>query len=166
VIALVCLILFGLLQVALLYSAREALQYSAGRGLRARTVGFNRFMVFKTVRIGSIPAAGRILEPVAPGSPTQQYNLEAARIPLYLDAENYDRLPAILDYEDWPTIDHSEPLLQADGTLRMTVAQRYPLRLPFHRAFHEGDVAELGAADPIENYLEQHFDLYMTDEGW
>src|ERR1035437_1927236 len=88
VLALVCLVLFGLFEISQLFAAQEILDYAAARGARAETVGFNRFMVEKTVRVGAIPNAGRLINPVVSGGPAAQSDAELARIPLYLAAEN------------------------------------------------------------------------------
>ena len=63
VIGLTCLLFFGLLQISQLFAAREVLYHAAARGARAKTVGFNRWMVTKAVRVGAIPNAGRMLVP-------------------------------------------------------------------------------------------------------
>ena len=161
VIALISLILFGLLQVSQLFAAKEVLRYAAGRGLRAKAVGFNRFMVFKTVRVGAIPSAGKMVTPAPVGGPAAQHTLEAPHIPLYLGANDYGDLPAILDYQDWDTIHYDDPTAQIDGTLRLVVAQDVPLRFAMHRAFYAADDVALAG----ESYLESHYDLYMNDEG-
>ena len=165
VIALICLVFFGVFQISQMFAAQEVLSYAAGRGLRAKTVGFNQFMVFKTVRIGAIPNAGRLINPGYAGGPAAEEALEHARIPLYLAGEEYGQLPAILDYEFWNTpneIDAAAPVTGLDGTLHLDISQDYPLQMPFHRAFYGGDSVTLhGQAD-----LDDHFPLYMTDEGF
>lgn len=62
-ILLICLVFIGIFQVSQIYVAREILHYSAARAVRARTVGFNKWMVRKVARVGAIANAGRILEP-------------------------------------------------------------------------------------------------------
>ena len=155
------LILFGLLQVSRLTAAREVLDYAASRGLRAKTVGFNRFMVYKTIRVGAIPNAGRLVTPPYTGGPTAEYNLERSRIPHYLAADNYGQLNAVLDYADWDTIQPGVPSDNGDGTLHLTVAQNVPLDDPFHRAYYASNAVELEG----ESYLDNHYTLYMNDEG-
>jgi len=130
VIGFACLLLFGLLQISQLFAAREVLYHAAARGARAKTVGFNRWMVTKAVRVGAIPNAGRMLVPeydrdqpsdlqnlVATLGPGELWDealsatpmsgrvpIERARIPEYLATENYPRSLHILDYEDWNSI--------------------------------------------------------------
>lgn len=159
--ALVCLCFFGVFQISQLFAAQEVLNYAAGRGARARTVGFNRFMVYKTIRVGSIPNAGRLVNPVYAGGPSQEYALESARIPLYLGGENMGQLQAILDYDAWDTVHAGGSFSVGDGTLRQTVDQDVPLRYPFHRAFYDADSISLRG----QNDLDEHFPLYLNEEG-
>lgn len=162
VLALVCLVFFGLFQISRLFAAKEVLQYAAERGARAKTVGFNRFMVHKTVRVGAIANAGRMLNPAPGGGPAREHALESARIPLYLGAEYWGRLDAILKYEDWDSIDVSPAASLGNGTLRLTLEQAYALRSPFHRAFYAADTVPLRA----EVTLDEHYPLYLDDWGW
>jgi len=162
VIAAISLILLGVFQVSELFAAKEVMAYAAGRGLRARTVGFNRFMVYKTVRVGSIPAAGLLTTPAPAGGPREQGRLERPRIPLYLGADHWGDLDAILNYERWDSIEPLQPVLEPGGVWHMTVRQDYPLRIAFHRAFYDADSVTLTG----ESDLEDHFTLYMDDEGY
>lgn len=136
VIVFLCLLFLGLFQLAHAYVAREVLYHAAARSARARTVGFNRWMVEKTARVAAIPNAGPLTQPVVPGvdqtlanalatmqpgafwdfalrstptSPTVA--TELARIPEYLASENEPRGRAILDYANWNTISAPEPTI-------------------------------------------------------
>jgi hypothetical protein len=77
VICFLCLLFLGLFQLAHAYGSREVLFYAAARAARAKTVGFNRFMVQKTMMVAAIPNAGRMIEPV-PDSTTGNFNDDAA----------------------------------------------------------------------------------------
>lgn len=162
VVAMVCVLFFGIFQVSQLFAAQEVLSYAAGRAARARTVGFNRFMVFKTIRVGTIPNAGRLVNPLYEGGPAESYALESARIPLYLGAEDYGRLRPILDYADWNTIRGGVSSSVGDGTMREEVSQTVPLRYPFHRPFYAADSVEMRG----ETTLDEHYTLYLDDAGW
>lgn len=163
VIAVVCLILFSLFQISQLFAAQEVLDYAAGRGARAITVGFNRFMVEKTVRVGAIANAGRMINPSYQGGPAAEHALEAARIPLYLGAENEGQLRAILDYERWNTISFGAASFMGDGTFRFSVRQDMPLtNNPFWRAITTDSTLKLSG----ENQLDEHYTLYLEDAGW
>ena len=166
VIFLIAFIFAGLFQVSQLFAAREVLNHAAARGARAKTVGFNWWMVEKSIRVASIPNAGLLTAPpfqdqdatlanlmrtrrpgamweevlgIVPAS--QQFDLEIARIPEYLASENDVRSDYILDYADWDSVrgDHvsgAPGSSSADPILHIRVNQNYPLRIPGHRAFY------------------------------
>ena len=162
VVTLVCLVFFGIFQISQLYAAQEVLDYASGRGARARTVGLNRFMVLKTIRVGAIPNAGRMVNPDYQGGLAAGHALEAARIPLYLGAENAGQLTPTLDYDAWNTVQAGSASSSGDGTLVQEVKQEVPLTYPFHRAFYAADSVELKG----ETHLDEHYTLYMDDAGW
>ena len=180
VVALTALVLFGVLQVVLLYAAAEVVTRSAASGARAGAVGLNDFMVAKCVRVAAIPNAGALLTPEAGASPvgglwrtarpgtlweyavasapsSPRLEAELSRIPLYLGADWAGQLPAILDYADWDTV--GGPGLSAPDpiSLRSETRQDYPLRFPFHRVFYLGDSVPLRG----EVTLEDHAALYL-----
>ena len=136
--AVVCLLFFSVFQISQLFAAQEVLEYTAGRAARARTVGFNQFMVYKTMRVGAIPNAGVLVNPSCQGGPSKEHQLESARIPLYLGGDNQGTLKAILDYKTWDTIQEKVHVSVGDGTLLEIVGQDYPLVYPFHKAFYAG----------------------------
>lgn len=187
VIALICLLFTGLFQISQLFAAREILHHAAARGARAKTVGFNRWMVNKAVRVASIPNAGKMIEPpfenenlalrnaaatlragnfweyalTAQPSSLQQ-SLEAARIPEYMASHNLPRSRWILDYEDWDTIHIDDHTSLASPIVHITVSQDYPLRMPLHRAFYAADSVALEG----DSYLENYYPLYIDDMHW
>ncbi len=162
-VALVCLTFFGVFQLSQLFAAQEVLDYAAGRGARARTVGFNHFMIEKTIRVGAIPNAGRLVNPIPSGGPSGQYAMESARIPLYLAGENEGRLRAILHYAAWNTIIFGASSSLGDGTLRQDIEQEVSLtNNPFHRAFYASDTITLSG----ECTLDEHYTLYLDEAGW
>lgn len=182
VIILLCLILFGIVQYVIMLSATEVIQFSADASVRARAVGFNRFMVYKVNRVASIANAGAMRTPeersfgdaelwnelnagqsfVASISSNprsgQFHEIEQFTIPLFLGSEHWGRMQGILDYEDWDTV--SSPIYT--GTLGHTVGvvvrQDYPLRMPMLSTFSGGDSIrirkEARLADHSELYLE------------
>ena len=62
-IALICVIFFGAMQISNLYASREILAHAAARGARAKTVGFNWWMVKKSINVATIPNSGRLITP-------------------------------------------------------------------------------------------------------
>ncbi|MGQ9662154.1 MAG: hypothetical protein ACUVWX_07435 [Kiritimatiellia bacterium] len=184
-VALICIVFFGLFQLSQLAVGREVLHHAAARAARARTVGFNRWMVTKCARVALIPNAGKMLEPqtdfapsplldmvlnLKPGElwdealrsyPTSpQYEIERVRIPEYLASRNPGRAAATLDYEDW---DHIAVQDITDATkIHSRARQEYPLRIPLHRAFYATDDVTLEG----ESHIENHYSLYIDDRGW
>ena len=178
VIALLSLVLFGILQVARLYVARETLDYAATAAARARIVGFNDFMIHKVARVANIPNAGRRETPdlvrdtggawgdqtpgqawdvalrATPGSP--HYELERSRIPLYLAAENGGELPAILEYEEWDELRYTVGP-EGSVSIRVDTRQEVPMTLPFHRTFYAADEVTLEG----DATMEDHAALYL-----
>jgi hypothetical protein len=192
VICLICVVFMIMLQVAELTVAREVLFYAASCSARARTVGFNKFMVQKTGRIACIPNAGKMTTPdyenddpylsslitnkpgivfenvvANPPPPSGQYELERARIPDYLAAENLGRAEYYLNYDNWDSIVFDPGAGQmGDGTipqiLHVTAQQTYELWVPLHRTFYAGDTIDLQGSCDIEN----HYPLYIDDQSW
>ena len=165
VIILISLIFFGILQLSQIFAAQEVLDYAAGRGARAKTVGLNDFMVHKTVRIGSIPNAGLLEWPDVPGGPADQYEVESSRIPFFLGAQSYSELRPILHYTNWHSVTYDvdvDPISSGMDILRVRAEQDYPLWVPFHRAFYAGDTIEMEGNAVIES----HFSLYMDEGYW
>ncbi|MBU0679438.1 MAG: pilus assembly protein [Verrucomicrobia bacterium] len=180
IVALLCLIFFGAFQLSQLFVAREVMDHAATAVARARSVGFNDFMVYKVGRVAAIPNAGRMtypevetssggLLPVATAIPgdlwdtamaanpvSPQYAIESALIPLYLGAEWGGQLPAILDYNEWDSVDMYVNEID-EALARGRTTQDYPLRFPFHRAFYAGDEVRIEGDSRLAN----HYPLYL-----
>ncbi len=178
---LLCLILFGVVQYVLMLTAKEVVQYGADASIRARTVGFNRFMVWKVSRVATIPNAGRMQSPanysagdwaawqqnnagtafrtaVSSSPRSRQFaEVEQFTIPLYLGGQNHATLPGVLDYADWDTVNGPAYLGTAGETIGARVSQDYPLRMPFLRAFSDNNEIRLHG----EAWLADHAELYL-----
>ncbi|MBM4162952.1 MAG: hypothetical protein FJ222_00670 [Lentisphaerae bacterium] len=127
----ICLLFFLFFQLCLGFASRDVLDHAAARAARARTVGFNQWMVHKAMRVAAIPNAGRLLVPndivvdddpilngswrlMTPGevwdmaltsTPTSpKVGIELARIPDYLYSPWQEWAEAILDYERWDDV--------------------------------------------------------------
>ena len=157
VIALICLILSGFFQLSQLYAAKEISAHACFRGARAKTVGFNDFMVGKVVWVGAIPNAGKMTFPETSGGPLGQMALERGRIPLYLGAE-WHMMDGILQYEDWGTIICSYPD-DLGLTFQFSVSQDMPLRFfpALFSAFYSDNTMPVGTEQEMEN----HASLYL-----
>ena len=80
VVIIICILLFGLFQLSRLFVAEEILQFAAARGARARAIGMNDFMVYKTIRAATIVNAGKMQQPllVDGSDPLAQRQVEGA----------------------------------------------------------------------------------------
>ncbi len=196
VMALICLIFMGVFQVSMIFSAREILNHASARGARAKTVGFNHWMVTKAVRVASIPNAGRLIEPdfvnedtflrseiagaetggqlwerllrVTPSS--LQYNLERARIPEYLAAHNWPRANWVLNYDRWNTVQWEGDYFTAapDGTVSPNPMVHIQARqdYPLVAPMHRTFYAADNVPLEGEAWLENHYPLYLDDRNW
>ncbi len=190
VVVIGCLICFGAFQISQLYAGRAVLSYAAAAAARARSVGFNDFMVYKVTRAAAIPNAGQIVVPQvqrggglaaivrdpAPGrvgrlwalalaaDPTSpQAAIERSRIPLYLGATRWGELLAILDYENWDDIHYLEGP-GSDTLLMVSTRQRYELVWPFVRAFYAGNRVSLRSGLEQEFLVrDKHYPLYLQE---
>lgn len=139
VLLVLCLALFGFLQIALSAGEREVLHHAAARAARAKAVGFNDWMAAKAARVAAIPVSGRLLEGAewdGEGGTAGRTAFELSRIPSYLASENHARAEWILDYEEWKNgalRTHAGASLLGDGMLRYRVDHRAPLLMPFSR---------------------------------
>ena len=68
VMVLLCLILFGILQVSYVVAARNVVSYTAIATARAASVGLNDFMLYKVSHYASIPSAGPVRTPTGFGA--------------------------------------------------------------------------------------------------
>lgn len=159
VMLLACLLFFGLFQFAHLFTCKAILEHAAARAARARTVGFNYFMVEKSARVAAIPASGRRLAPAPMGvggeltaalrsgrigdiwdlalhsrAYAPGIQMEVNRVPDYMASINHPTADHILDYELWDalSVDIDENLNlsgETPGTLTVRLRQRHPLLL-------------------------------------
>ncbi|MCX6996531.1 MAG: pilus assembly protein [Kiritimatiellaeota bacterium] len=181
VVVVLCLLLFGMLQVSHLYMVSEVLDYAATAGARAHSVGFNAFMVEKTIQVAAIPASGRMLNPsmasVAVANPvwgtqrvgwlwdfalrshpdSRQFNdIERVRIPEYLGAEWWQRY-GYLNYEAWDNHALQAFMFETADSVEARVQLEVPVRFPFHRAFYGADMVPYESKVTMEN----HYPMYL-----
>lgn len=202
-ILFICLLFFGVFQLAHAFASREILRYAATRAARARTVGFNGWMVHKVLRVAAIPNAGTMTVPadevfvhpeleaaMAAGTPGAIWDLalaasphsaradfELARLGDYLASPNEPTADQLLDYEDWDDIrgqgigGNGVPPTLATDRLEVEVRQDYPLQFYVQMLFElagavtpamrDGTLRLRGAYE-----IENHYPLYLDDEGW
>jgi len=193
VTALICLIFLGMIQVSQLFAAREILTHAVNRGLRAKTVGFNRWMVEKCVRVAAIPNAGRMtvppyepenellrerVETLKPGElwawtvaegypPAAQAELELARIPHFLAGDNPYESYAVLDYDNWDSITMSGPGWGAiDPFTPDVLTGRVRQAYPLWVPLHRAFYNADSVDLAVEASIENHHALYLEDLDW
>jgi hypothetical protein len=160
---ILCLILFGLLQIFYLNIAQLFSDYAAFSAARSRSVGFADYLVGRSARVASIGASGNILFPEGEtyGGPLQQFGVEAVRIPEYIRGERWLFYgigdPAEPQW-DWGNLGVN--IRQGIGMVESTVSlNRYPLHFPMRRAFtYDDDVNIAGGArlaDHAGSFLEE-----------
>jgi len=178
VIILTSLVFLAVFQYAQLFSAKMILTHAAARAARARTVGFNHWMITKSARVASIPAAGKRLVPEYSGvdpaitaalrenrvgdiwdlalrSNTRSPGimLERGRIPEYMGTVNNPTAEYLLDYELWEklSVDLDEGL-NLDGTtpsdIEVNVRMRHPLLISL-RALIDGELIDASQDEDI-----------------
>jgi len=191
VIAVVCLLFLGIFQLSQIVAAKEILSHAAARGARAETVGFNRWMVAKVIRVAAIPNAGRMIVPefenedlalreqvatLRPGDlflyalgavpASLQAEIERARIPEYLDTDNAVRTGHVLDYSRWDSVHYHVSAYSGNPPgpimVDVRVTQAYSNWVPLHAAFYAADVVHLAATNTIES----HYPLYIDPYAW
>ncbi len=106
----ICLILFGLLQVFYVTAAQMITDYSAFRAARSETVGFNEEIVEREGKLKAIAASGRMRFPVdmAAGS-ADSYPYSSAVGQFYwerLAITDYMEMRRTLKYEYWNPADN------------------------------------------------------------
>ncbi len=174
VLLVVCLVLFGFLQVSHAFAGREVMRHAAARAARARTVGFNSWMCEKVMLAAAIPASGKMLVPEdaprdmaladdisrRPGSlwdwavkaePTSvRASYEENRIPSFLDCDNVERAEAVLNYEGWDDITASGLSGSAfdDNMIDVRIRKRQPLDV-FVRMLNDWSGFAAGGADGL-----------------
>jgi hypothetical protein len=185
VILLLCLILFGMVQLVLMMTATEMIQFSADSAVRAKAVGLNEFMASKVSVIASIPNSGARTAPnPRPGTSgtdwENQRNAgdafdlsfrnvrsrsdEIVYFPGYLETLHAGQAMAMLNYERSAYaltrngFEVSHPRFTYLGALvRAEVSQEYPLTMPLFRTFSERNSIRItGSAE-----LAHHAELYL-----
>ena len=100
VMLFLCLVFFGVYEYANLLTAHTVVNYAAQRAARARAVGFNDFMVTKTVRVATASVAGKCRSHDDRGNDLSTATL-VSRMGSYLEAECEACTKGILDFELW-----------------------------------------------------------------
>ena len=186
----------GLFQLSQIFVAREVLHHSAARAARAKTVGFNRFMVYKCMRVAAIPNAGKMIVPtfanqneklraaIATSSPgqlwsdvltrandldysTEQTELELALMPDFLASDNIARARFIMDYEDWDSVGyHDATPVLEDLSVGSVLHSETSQTYPLKIPLHRAFYLSDSVNLSGDSYLENHYSSYIDDMFW
>ncbi len=145
---LICLVLFGLLQVFHLYVAKLIYGYSAFTAARSGAVGFADYLVERSARVASIGAAGNMTAPEGlanTAGPISQLGFERVRVPEYIQGKQH------LNYEHWPHIYGQIPVYNSEES-HTRLGCDYPLELPMREAFTKEDSVDVHGEASVANY--------------
>ncbi len=162
VIALLCVVLFMMLQVSYVVSSRNIISYASIAAARAAAVGLDEDMVKTVVHYATIPTAGPMIFPdpkvfrkyrnegntvgsqwdYALSSSTEPRSERGEyEVAMRTEFHRRDYPLAVLAYENWSPEGEAE--VYSDFTdddyneeiLEVTVSQKLPLTYPFSRVF-------------------------------
>ena len=140
-----------LFRLSHMLTGKILLEHAAMRVARARAGGMNSFMCEKAARVSVIPVAGKRLWPTGD---TLDYEMERARVPIYMGTPDPAVARGVLEYEGWNRMS-VDP---GDGTVSRT-------SLGFSLF---GD-AEGNGADTFELEgeagVEANYTYFMNDQG-
>lgn len=187
VIIMLCLILFGMLQVSYLIMARDVISFSAFASARALTVGMNEEFVERVARVTTIPSGGppfrsgpqhtplpqdtpgRMWDNAVETSPgSDQFWYEHYLIPWYLGAEDESQLDSLLNYHYWVSSDTAVKAASSGAgaaEAEVTVSQNVPLAFPFARAFfHESETVMIVRGSEGGAYVYEEVPAYLIEQ--
>lgn len=187
VMFVLCLILFGLIQVSYLVAAKDVISFSAITACRSATVGMHDEFVNRVVRTTSIPMAGpsisvsftdermnqngpigSVWDRALSASPvSDQFWAEYYAIPYYLGTSDESELSSWLNYYNWV---HSDTLITADpsrsdDTVGVYVQQYVPLVFPFARLFYRGNMGQMTRANGVSEVPRSRMDAFLEIEN-
>lgn len=186
-IIMLCLILFGILQVSYLVAAKDVISFSAFAACRAATVGMKEDFVNRVVRTTSLPMAGPMLNNQYivrnPGSSvsegkiwdqallatpsSDQYWMEQYAIPYYLGAGDTAEMTGILNYYNWVNMGTliTSSTRYTQGSVEVAVSQNVPIAFPFARAFYRGNMGTMTRQDGTHTVPRSPITAQLTVEN-
>ena len=175
-ILLICLILFGLLQVFLIYTAQEFTDYASFRTARSISVGFNDTLAKVEARTRAIPVSGTVLTPSelktssykefftsssykqGDGVYDYYYRLRRA-IRNYMEGYRYLECEYWMGDNSYETKLEAKLIRQNNRVTSEVKFENYPLRLPFAQAFVSERIQDISATVDLKN----HSSLYLEN---
>ena len=186
-VIMLCLILFGILQVSYLIMARDVITFSAFASARSLSVGMKEEFVERVARTASIPVAGPIITPsslvdhaglpdegqgamwdraLGEGPRSDQFWVEHYLIPYYLGADDEGDLDDILNYLNWVNSDTElsiESSEAGDEEAEVTISQYVPLAFPFAKVFFQNDMGMIVRRSG-DGYVSREVPLYLVEQ--
>ena len=167
-ISLICLFLFGLLEVSNLYLHHELVHYASSCGARSVTVGLDDLMVRKSMYVALLPISGVSLTRNA-GSDMWDYALanraessaaedELKVIPVYLDSDS-GYATGVLNYDEWANLDTAIVADLASDLVHTKIEKTETLRHAFSRWIF--GVTKINFGDDSYYQIENHAGLYL-----
>ena len=148
---LLCLIMFSLMEVGILYKNQMIADHTAFVMARSYCVGFASDVVQRAAEVGSIGMSGKLEQPVSYAYMTQR-ELAAAdpeMIENFLTQKGYT-----MSYEYWDHIRQQTPgNAGPDGMSDFKVdVSNYPVEMPMHRAYMSGDTVDFSGQVRMFNH--------------
>lgn len=150
-----CLAFFYAGDYANVLLTKTVIAHAAARGARARAVGFNDFMVTKTVRIASMGVAGECLTKEANGTSPLSTAALVSRSGSYLETEYEADTKGVLDFELWDPSRLGWTCAEPGGEygeLTMRVWQKAPV----HLSDRDGPLRTVEGEVSIENHYSRY----------
>jgi hypothetical protein len=153
---LLCLILFGLLQMFSLIVAQMSAEFSTFYTAKSKAVGFADYLVQRNARSSIVASSGNITWPEQHSfsTPMEQFGVETFRIPEYNSGRRW------LEYENWrgdndegTTVSQSS--VSSAGIVRTKVGFRdFPLNFPMRSAFTTSESVDIQGEASLIDYSE------------
>ena len=162
VLFFLCLVFFWVYEYTTVLTNHTVLDYAAARAARARTVGFNDFMITKTVRIATMATAGRCRTQDDEGNSLSTGAL-ISRMGSYLQAENEAETRGILDFPFWEGSKLGWECSEPGGSVNELVMRVWQSRPLYGNGEEELDSKIDGRLYKLqgEAHIEGHYPFYL-----
>ena len=165
---LVCLVLFGLLQIFLLYTTQEFTDYTAFRSARSLSVGYADELTVLEVRARALPVSGAVLSPAelkalrensfTASDYTQDNGVYSYFYRLRRAIRHYMEGRRWMECEYWrgnnvygTRLNNAFSKNTGSVTSDLTFS-KYPLRLPFAKAFFPDNRIDITSSCELKNH--------------
>ena len=169
-----CLILFGLLQIFLLYTTQEVTDYVAFRTARSLSVGFADELIEIEARARAVPVSGSVLTPSHlkaqknSGYTTSQYSQNNGVYDYFYRLKravlHYMEGVRYMECEYWNGKNSFKTKLISDFStddkqvLSEVKFSKYPLRLPFSKAFLTDKYLDINSSMELKNHSSSYLE--------